>query len=67
MAIDTGCSSTIIALESAFQAIESGVCDAAIVGGTNVQISPYTGMEFWTNQMLSRDGKCKTFDESGIR
>lgn len=40
IAIDTACSSSLYALNSAFHDIQNGNCDAAIVAGTNLILSP---------------------------
>lgn len=64
-AIDTACSSSLLALENAFSAIRHGQCDAALVGGVNLLLKPNTSVQFMKLGMLSPDGACKSFDESG--
>lgn len=44
--IDTACSSSMYALDMAFTAMRNGECDAAIVGGANLLIHPYTSLQF---------------------
>lgn len=44
--LDSGCSSSMYALDAAFSAIRSGECDAAIVGGTNLLLHPNTTIQF---------------------
>ncbi|KAK0074530.1 hypothetical protein PV325_008186, partial [Microctonus aethiopoides] len=39
--VDTGCSSSLFAMEHAYKAIRSGQCDAALVGGANLCLHPY--------------------------
>src|ERR1700738_5210170 len=39
-AIETACSSSLIAIHRGISAIESGTCSMAIVGGVNILISP---------------------------
>uniref|UniRef100_A0A8D0GNS8 Fatty acid synthase n=1 Tax=Sphenodon punctatus TaxID=8508 RepID=A0A8D0GNS8_SPHPU len=65
MAIDTACSSGLIALENAYKAIHHGQCDAALVGGVNLLLKPSTSVQFMKLGMLSPDGACKSFDASG--
>ncbi|XP_012511898.1 PREDICTED: fatty acid synthase [Propithecus coquereli] len=65
LALDTACSSSLLALQSAFQAIRSGQCPAAIVGGINLLLKPNTSVQFMKLGMLSPEGTCKSFDDSG--
>lgn len=44
--IDTACSSSMYALDCAFKAIRNGDCDAAIVGGCNLLLNPYSTLQF---------------------
>lgn len=60
-AIDTACSSSMYALHQAIASIRSGECDAAIVGGLSVLLKPTNSLQFHKLNMLSPEGKCKTF------
>lgn len=60
---DTGCSSSMNALDCAYTAIMNGECDAAIVGGTNVCLHPYVSVNFRRLGFLAPDGYCRPFDE----
>lgn len=60
--MDTACSSGAFALYAAVQAIQNGECEAAIVGGANLCLRPQTALQFYKLNMLSDDGKCKSFD-----
>jgi fatty acid synthase, animal type len=44
--LDTACSSSMYALDCAFNAIRSGECDAALVGGSNLLLHPYVTLQF---------------------
>jgi fatty acid synthase len=44
--VDTACSSATYALDAAFNAIRSGECDAALVGGTNLLLHPHITLQF---------------------
>ncbi|QMU65949.1 MAG: SDR family NAD(P)-dependent oxidoreductase [Flavobacteriaceae bacterium] len=61
--IDTACSSSLIAVHRAVEAISSGTCDTAIAGGVNLTLTPSLTISFSKAGMLSKDGRCKTFDE----
>ena len=63
--MDTACSSSLLALDHALRAIRTGLCDAAIVGGTSLCMHPSTTAQFAKLGMLSPDGACKSFDASG--
>ncbi|XP_054723843.1 fatty acid synthase-like [Uloborus diversus] len=60
--MDTACSSGALALYEAVKAIQTGQCEAAIVGGANLCLRPGTALQFYRLNMLSDDGRCKTFD-----
>lgn len=63
--MDTACSSSLLALDHALMAIRTGLCDAAVVGGSSLCIKPSTAVQFNNLTMLSPDGACKSFDASG--
>ncbi|XP_025993195.1 fatty acid synthase [Solenopsis invicta] len=61
-ALDSACSSSLIALEHAYQSLIKGQCEAAIVGGSNLCLHPYVSLQFARLGVLSSDGRCKVFD-----
>ncbi|MGL5079465.1 MAG: type I polyketide synthase, partial [Waterburya sp.] len=61
--INTACSSSLIALHQAIEAIHSGSCSQAIVGGVNVMVSSTPFIATSKAGMLCEDGRCKTFDK----
>ncbi|MDN7142930.1 SDR family NAD(P)-dependent oxidoreductase [Pseudomonas sp. JQ170] len=65
MAIDTACSSSLVAFHQACQAILSGDIDQAVTGGISLHMHPFGFMIFAKASMLSRTGRCHSFDESG--
>ncbi len=62
LVLDTACSSALVALDLAVQAIRRGECDTAIVGGVNAITHPDTFRQACAMRMLARDGLCKAFD-----
>lgn len=63
MAIDTACSS-LTALHLAAQALRSGDCNMAIVGGVNLIVHPRQYENLCRLHMLSPSGICKPFGDS---
>ena len=64
MALDTACSSSLVAFHQACQSILTGECTQAITGGVSLHLHPYGFIGFSKASMLSRQGKCNTFDGS---
>lgn len=62
MTIRTGCSSSLIGLHEACQAIYNGECNSAIIAGTNLIITPTMTIAMTEQGVLSPTGMCKTFD-----
>lgn len=63
MLIDTACSSSLVAVHQAVNAIRSGECLQAVAGGVNVKCHHGRSLAYFQSKMLSKDGKCQTFDE----
>ncbi|GIF62787.1 hypothetical protein Ais01nite_08220 [Asanoa ishikariensis] len=62
MTIVTACSSSLVSLHVACQSLRYGECDAAVVGGANVE-APYGQGHMWVpGAVRSRDGHCRPFD-----
>ncbi|XP_077295535.1 fatty acid synthase-like [Arctopsyche grandis] len=60
--VDSACSSSLYAVEHAYQAIRDGHCDSAIVGGSNLCLHPLVSLQFSRLGVLSPEGRCKSFD-----
>lgn len=65
MAIDTACSSSMVAFHQACRSILSGESSQAIAGGISLHMHPYGFIAFSKASMLSRKGHCQVFDASG--
>ncbi|MDD5271871.1 MAG: SDR family NAD(P)-dependent oxidoreductase, partial [Methylovulum sp.] len=59
--IETSCSSSLVAIHKAMQALLAGDCDLAIAGGINTIVTPDLHISFNRAGMLCADGRCKTF------
>ncbi|KAL8709008.1 MAG: hypothetical protein Q9220_006217 [cf. Caloplaca sp. 1 TL-2023] len=64
MSLDTACSSSSVAIQTACSALSSRDCDMAIAGGSNI----LTGSDMFAGLsrggFLSSSGNCKTFDST---
>ena len=64
MTVDTACSSSLMSVHLACQSLRQKECHLAIAGGINLILSPEVSINFSRAKMLSKDGRCKTFDNS---
>ncbi|KAK1148125.1 Type I Iterative Polyketide synthase (PKS) [Aspergillus melleus] len=58
----TGCSSSMVGLHDACQALYTGDCSSALVAGTNLIMGPTMTTTMSENMVVSTSGRCKTFD-----
>lgn len=62
--LDTACSSSLTAVQLACQSIQSGSCDMALVGAVSVFSTDEMFRLGNQSSMLSKLGRCATFDDS---
>ncbi len=62
--IDTACSSALVAIHRAVNALHNGECNIAIAGGVSLILDPQTFVVTSQLGALSPDGRCKTFDKT---
>ncbi|WP_257232226.1 type I polyketide synthase [Streptomyces sp. Rer75] len=60
--VDTGQSSSLVAVHQAVQALRAGECSVALAGGVNLVLAPESSDRSEKFGGLSPDGECRTFD-----
>ncbi|OEK09351.1 hypothetical protein A8C32_11565 [Flavivirga aquatica] len=65
MGVDTMCSSSLVSIHLAIDAIRNGLCSMAIAGGVNVSIHPNKYKNLSQNMFVSDKGRCESFGEGG--
>ncbi len=63
LSIDTSCSSSLVAIGEACNSLQLQTCDLALAGGVSVLSGPNLHIMTTNAGMLSKDGRCFTFDE----
>jgi acyl transferase domain-containing protein/acyl-CoA synthetase (AMP-forming)/AMP-acid ligase II/acyl carrier protein len=61
--VQTACSTTLVAIHMAAQAVRSGECDMALAGGVSIKVPQETGYLYLEDVIVSPDGHCRAFDE----
>lgn len=62
VAVDTACSSALVATHLACQSLRAGECERALAGGVNVLLAPAMSVYFDRLGVLAPDGVCRAFD-----
>ncbi|KAL4888278.1 hypothetical protein BDV59DRAFT_188903 [Aspergillus ambiguus] len=61
--MDTACSTSLVSLHVACQALHAGECDGAVVGATNLFLNPEIALAMARFGILAEDGQTRTFDK----
>ncbi len=62
MAVQTACSTSLVAVHQASQALLNGECDMALAGGVTIRVPHRVGYMQHGGSMLAPDGRCRPFD-----
>ncbi|MGY0063722.1 SDR family NAD(P)-dependent oxidoreductase [Streptomyces sp. LZ34] len=65
LAVDTMCSSSLVAIHLAAQSLRAGECEAAIAGGVNLSLHPSKFLMLGKNHFASTRGRCESFGSGG--
>ncbi|MGW1954890.1 hybrid non-ribosomal peptide synthetase/type I polyketide synthase [Streptomyces sp. NPDC001920] len=63
VSVQTGCSTSLVAVHMACQALANGECDVALAGGATVVATQDQGYRYEEGGVVSPDGHCRAFDE----
>ncbi len=64
VSIHSACSTSLLAIAEAVEAIRTGQCDIALAGGSSLTSPINSGHLYQEGSILSSDGHCRTFDAS---
>ncbi|MDE2433973.1 MAG: amino acid adenylation domain-containing protein [Burkholderiales bacterium] len=62
VSVHTACSTSLVAIAQAFDALRAGQCRMALAGGVSITCPPNSGYLYQEGSMLSPDGHTRTFD-----
>jgi acyl transferase domain-containing protein/acyl carrier protein len=64
LAIETSCSSSLVAIHLACRSLQNAESDLCLVGAVSLMLSPQQTIIYSQARMMALDGRCKTFDAS---
>ncbi|WP_225074917.1 type I polyketide synthase [Streptomyces sp. CoT10] len=62
LTVATACSTSLLAVHLACQALRNGECDVAVAGGVQLELPHGSGHRWVQGGIFSRDGLCRPFD-----
>ncbi len=60
--VQAACSTSLVAVQMAFESLLRRECDMALAGGVSIPLPPLSGYLYIPGMILSRDGHCRAFD-----
>ena len=60
--VQTACSTSLVTIHLACQALLSGECDMALAGGVSIRVPQKEGYLYQEDMIFSPDGHCRAFD-----
>ncbi|MFT5757710.1 MAG: phthiocerol/phenolphthiocerol synthesis type-I polyketide synthase E [Alteromonadaceae bacterium] len=60
--VGSACSTSLVVVHQACQALLAGECDIALAGASRVSVPQKSGYFYAQGGILSKDGKCRSFD-----
>ena len=64
VAVQTACSTSLVAVHMAAGSLLNMECDMAIAGGVTIELPHRVGYKFAEGEILSPDGLCRAFDDA---
>jgi len=63
IAVNSACSTSLVAIHLGCQAILNGECDIALAGGISINFTKATGYMYYEGMISSNDGHCRAFSD----
>jgi acyl transferase domain-containing protein len=63
LTVQTACSTSLVAVDTAYQGLLNGRCDMALAGGVTITFPHKNGYVYQEGMILSADGHCRPFSE----
>ncbi|MET1056675.1 MAG: amino acid adenylation domain-containing protein [Pedobacter sp.] len=64
VSVFSACSTSLLAISQAVESLRKNQCDVALAGGASITSPVKSGHIYQEGAMLSKDGHCRSFDES---
>ncbi|HEX2959000.1 MAG TPA: amino acid adenylation domain-containing protein [Chitinispirillaceae bacterium] len=62
VSVNTGCSTSLLAVDLAYRALLDNECDMALAGGVDIHVPQRSGQLYQEGGVFSIDGHCRPFD-----
>ncbi|MGB6152927.1 MAG: amino acid adenylation domain-containing protein [Pricia sp.] len=65
ISVQSACSTSLLAVAEAVEALRNGQCDVALAGASSITAPMHSGHLYQEGAILSPDGHCRSFDAKG--